>query len=477
MSCPATFYQARCELPARHPGQHRADAGAGIQTVWTDAAGDPPTPAYHDDDVTVYHGDCLTILPTLPDASVDAVITDPPYGLDFMAKHWDTGAVAFNTTVWAECLRVLKPGGHLLAFGGTRTWHRLAAAIEDAGFEIRDSIAWLYASGFPKSLDISKAIDKAAGAEREVVGEKLTGNAKQKTSKTGEFADGKHGGMQLVDITAPATDAAKQWQGWGTALKPAFEPIVVARKPLSGTVAANVVEHGVGGLNIDACRVAHNEPAGKPATAAGGRRGGIMGEHVQRTYETTSASAAGRWPPNVTLNPTTAEQLDKQSGILKSGRKDNAKIKAQNKIYGEIKQRRGIYEASEGGASRFFPVFGDEPCKIHGIKRCTICITELPTFKYEPKAPTTERPTADGTAHPTVKPVDLIRWLVRLITPPDGLILDPFAGSGTTAEAAIHEHKRCILIEREDPYLPLITARLTKPMHIGFNFVEEEETA
>jgi hypothetical protein len=198
--------------------------------------------------MTVLHGDCREAMLTMPDNSVDAIITDPPYELGFMGKSWDSTGVAYDITVWQECLRVLKPGGHLLAFGGSRTYHRLACAIEDAGFQIRDQIMWVYGSGFPKSLNISKAIDKAAGAEREVVGKDKAGTGLGLMDKSstigGEF-----------DITAPATAEAKQWEGWGTALKPAHEPIVMARKPLEGTVAQTVLTHGTGGINIDGCRV------------------------------------------------------------------------------------------------------------------------------------------------------------------------------------------------------------------------------
>jgi len=196
-------------------------------------------------------GNCLETLATLPGNSVDSIVTDPPYELGFMGKSWDSSGIAYNQELWAQCLRVLKPGGHLLAFSGSRTYHRMTVAIEDAGFEVRDQIMWIYGSGFPKSLDVSKAIDKAAGAEREVVGIKSVG------IKNGAAGGSHEYGLKAseVDITAPATSEAQQWQGWGTALKPAHEPICVARKPLTGTVASNVLEWGTGALNIDGSRV------------------------------------------------------------------------------------------------------------------------------------------------------------------------------------------------------------------------------
>lgn len=444
-------------------------------------------PYYADDAVTLYHGDCLDVLAELPDSSVDSVCTDPPYGLEFMGRDWDSfkpsdakirtrvdgrtnGAVksvvstpeAYRDgepfqhwcTAWAsECLRVLKPGGHLLSFGGSRTWHRLAAAIEDAGFEIRDSIAWLYGSGFPKSLDVSKAIDKAAGAERTVVG---TGRwaGRESANDLGIINDDSwQGGAPRME-TAPSTAAAKQWQGWGTALKPAFEPIVVARKPLSGTVAANVLEHGVGALNIDACRVATDEDTRR--NAAGGDNG-LLGEGTFKIRERRiedKAQPAGRWPTNVVLDEDQAAELDQQSGVLNSGTMragTERQPRVGGTIYGTDSKTFAPADTygDSGGASRFFPV-----------------------FRYEAKAPSSERPTANGVAHPTVKPLDLMRWLVRLVTPPHGLVLEPFAGSGTTAEACIHEHMRCIAIEREADYLPLITARLSKPIAVGFDFGE-----
>ena len=441
------------------------------------------TPYYTDDAVTLYHGDCLDVLRDLPDASIDAVVTDPPYELGFMGKGWDTTGVAYRVDLWRECLRVLKPGGHLLAFGGTRTWHRLACAIEDAGFEVRDSIAWLHSQGFPKSLDVSKSIDKAAGAEREVVGTAITGAAYTRGDKR-NADDGFEGGQVVRDVTAPATDDARRWQGWGTALKPAFEPVVVARKPLAGTVASNVLAHGTGALNVDATRVGTNAGWSYPNGAGGNGFHGGVGRSPDGTRTAPVVAAAGRWPANVILDESQAAELDRQSGVLTSGanptRRGSDKFRdAYGDFTGqaECEPARG---ADSGGASRFFYVAkaptserprvkADAPQEavIERSPRCAKCgyqrvnVGESVCKCAEPEWVKEQR---DYTAHPTVKPLDLMRWLVRLVTPPGGVVLDPFVGSGTTAEACVIEGFRCIAIEREADYLPLIVQRLTKPI-------------
>lgn len=230
----------------------------------------------------------------IPSCSVDAVVTDPPYGLSFMGKKWDYEVPSVE--VWAECLRVLKPGGHLLAFAGTRTQHRMAVRIEDAGFEIRDMIAWVYGSGFPKSLDVSKAIDKAAGAERVVVGRY---RAAVQTGVTGGLNGSKadSDGVTWATITAPATPEARQWAGWGTALKPALEPITVARKPLEGTVAANVLAHGTGAINVDGCRVGTDETLGRAKAGWGSKAVGA--DNYGKFNSIGITKEGGRWPANL----------------------------------------------------------------------------------------------------------------------------------------------------------------------------------
>lgn len=471
------------------------------------------------DGVTVWHGDCLDVLRQLPDASVHAVVTDPPYGIAFMGKAWDqpgefgserrdgsgpnhqrgaadaaleAGTYDLSPTAmrnfqrwveaWAaECLRVLKPGGHLLAFGGSRTWHRLASGIEDAGFEVRDSIAWLHSQGMPKSLDVAKAVDRLdAAAERLERGrefqawlaehmtaqrvDELTGTSMgyhltthptqpavataaifdllrphlpvvpehieqlvaERSVESKAFAqrppadyasgvgmakswtDGRGWNGKASRGGTAVTAEAAAWEGWGTNLKPAFEPIVVARKPFAGSVAANVVAHGVGGLNIGATRVGaevrvNAAAANKPGGAALNMSAKGMPEDAEPT------EVIGRWSPNVLLDDGQAAEL----------------------------------ESAAAGAAEYFP-----------------------TFRYHPKAHAGERPRhitdAGAILHPTVKPLELMRWLVRLVTPAGGTVLEPFAGSGTTLEACVREGFAVIGIERESDYLHLIDARLAK---------------
>jgi site-specific DNA-methyltransferase (adenine-specific) len=370
-------------------------------------------------DYTLHHGDCLEVMATMADNSVDAVVTDPPYGLSFMGKRWDYDVPSVE--VWAECLRVLKPGGHLLAFSGSRTYHRMVCAIEDAGFEIRDQIMWLYGSGFPKSHDVSKAIDREAGAERRVVGRtRREAGSKFEQSRSLEY-----------DITAPATPEAEQWAGWGTALKPAHEPIVVARKPLEGTVAANVLAHGTGGLNVDGCRVEGMAPVTVQSQSA--RAGEVYGadQRDQRVFE---PHTSGRWPANLIHDGSDEvvglfPQAKGQQGAV--GPQYGAKVSVN--AYGDYGPRDDFQPRGDSGsAARFF---------------------------YCAKASKADR--GEGNTHPTVKPTDLMRYLCRLVTPPGGIVLDPFMGSGSTGKAAILEGFQFIGIEREAEYLAIAEARIS----------------
>lgn len=407
----------------------------------------------------IREGDALKALEAMPDESVDAVVTDPPYGLGFMGKDWDSpGGVgdmpmrrnhATNTVntgvtrqggrqrscagfvkrqardarayrewceAWAhEAWRVLKPGGHMLAFGGTRTYHRLTSGIEDAGFEIRDCIVWLYGSGFPKSLNL----------------------------------DG-------------------DWGGWGTALKPGHEPIVVARKSPAGTVAQNVLEHGAGALNIDGCRIATEEQwAGDPRPYEGangfgpGDEDGWDGNWTKRS----ESHSAGRWPANVVLDEDAAAMLDEQSGELHS--QDPVTRQSRSEISGvtEMGTERSIEYADRGGASRFFycakAASGERNRGLVGFEK------KMPhdnAGHVHADGRAWDVPGSHSTAranhHPTVKPIELMRWLVRLVTPPAGIVLDPFAGSGTTGIAALREDFSFIGIEREPEYVQIARERI-----------------
>jgi site-specific DNA-methyltransferase (adenine-specific) len=439
----------------------------------------------------------------MPENSVDAIVTDPPYELTgksgsggFMGKAWDASGIAYSVEMWSEALRVLKPGGHLLAFGGTRTYHRMASAIEDAGFEIRDSIHWVYGSGFPKSLNVGKAIDKAAGAEREVVGTRVSGGmGSGRTSShlppsgiVGGANNQFKSGQAPVDVTAPATEEARQWEGWGTALKPAHEPVVVARKPLESTVAGNVLVWGTGGLNIDGCRVPTADRLGGGHSSNGqqmsdGWERPWMSdpEKVAANAERSRASVAksealGRWPANVVFDRTAGEALDQQSGERPAGAFPKSANVATGKHYeggwGPVDngERR---QMDTGGASRFFTqadfgpddwpfVYQAKPSR----KERNAGLDGLPEQRPDQRTTTgmgtfEEKGVAkQSNHHPTVKPVALMRHLVRLVTPPGGTVLDPFAGSGTTLVAAVLEGFDAIGCEMTDEYLPIIEGRV-----------------
>ena len=367
-------------------------------------------------------GDCLEVLATLPDNSVDSIVTDPPYGLSFMGKKWDYDVP--SVAIWEQCLRVLKPGGHLLAFAGTRTQHRMAVRIEDAGFEIRDMIAWVYGSGFPKSLDVSKAIDKAAGAEREVVGvvrKTPSASANCNEGWVRPWAEGK----TTMDITAPATPEAQQWEGWGTALQPALEPITMARKPLSGTVSETVLQHGTGAINVDGCRVGTEQVF----TSAHKTLGDGIKFGKSKPFP-ASEMRTGRWPANIIHDGSNEAAL-----ALKSG-------------------ARFFYTAKAGKDDR------NDGCE------------HLPTVKHQSgmggampmddDGNNRDRFTAQSqNHHPTVKPTMLMAYLCRLVTPPGGTVLDPFMGSGSTGKAATVNGFQFIGIERDPEYHKIAQARIS----------------
>ena len=394
---------------------------------------------FADDFVTIHHGDCLTVMAEMDADSVDAIVTDPPYGLSFMGRDWDHGVP--GEAFWREALRVAKPGAHLVAFGGTRTFHRLTCAIEDAGWEVRDCLGWLYGSGFPKSLNIG--------------------------------------------------------DGWGTALKPAWEPIILARKPLSGTVAANVQQHGTGALNVNGTRIATDDPHGGGAKASSGFVDGYEGDGY------TPGSPLGRWPANI-VHDGSDEVLavfpQTESGKAEIGMGGNGES-----LFMPGSTVASCY-ADKGSAARFFACFpGDDRCSDRrpahlygGAEEGRCCAkhtpqdSDLTRFRYCAKADKRERDeglygfeeqrcsdrqSTDGVGgdnprnrtnnarrnfHPTVKPLDLMRWLVRLVTPPDGIVLDPFMGSGTTLKAARAEGHTSIGIDLEREHCEIAWGRLSQ---------------
>ena len=398
-------------------------------------------PFHESDSCLLFEGDCLDVLRELPDDCIDSICCDPPYGLKFMSKKWDHDVPSVD--VWSECLRVLKPGGHLLSFAGTRTAHRMTVNIEDAGFEIRDMIAWVYGSGFPKSLDVSKAIDKAAGVEREVIGSKKGKggenlnrlsrpfkNDNPNASGCGAYGQGAKQKDIDINITKPATEDAQKWEGWGTATKPALEPITVARKPLSEkTVAANVLKWGTGAINIDGCRV---EMAQGDKKSEGGKihkktnGSAIWGNAPSETQKQNQ----GRWPANL-IHDGSQEVLDLFPETSVCG---GDKRTTHNKGMFGIGTPGKTYQnddKSNRSAARFF---------------------------YCAKASKRER--GEGNRHPTVKPISLMRYLVRLVTPLGGTVLDPFMGTGTTGLAASLEGFEFIGIEREKQYIEIAQGRI-----------------
>lgn len=408
-------------------------------------------------------GDALTELRKLAENSIDSIVTDPPYELGFMGKHWDKSGIAYNVEMWKETLRVLKPGGHLLSFGGSRTYHRMACAIEDAGFEIRDQIMWVYGSGFPKSHDVSKAIDKANGVKREVVGkyhmpiDSDAGNAgKVLRSINAQSVFGCTAPHDGHSITAPSTVAARQWQGWGTALKPAHEPICVARKPLSEkTVAENVQKWGTGAMNVNRCRVGKDTSRGdryngKPPL--GGGRTVCMGKR-----ENPWNVPAGRWPANLIHDGS--EEVVGLFPETKSGGQFGYR-KYENSMFMNKSQACFIVgiPSDSGSAARFFYCAkasrAEREAGLEGM------VVDDKTFRWNKAGEWTNETTKAKNHHPTVKPLALMRYLVRLVTPPNGLVLDPFMGSGTTGMACRAEGLEFIGIEIDKEYFEMAKKRI-----------------
>jgi hypothetical protein len=406
----------------------------------------------------VINADALDALREMEDESVDALVTDPPAGISFMQKAWDTHKSRRHfidelRPIFEECLRVLKPGAHGVVWALPRTSHWTATALEDAGFEIRDVGTHLFGSGFPKSQNVSKMIDASVGAEREIIGKRGGRYATPMYDmKGGKLIGGRNGGYDGSNITAPATESAKQWDGWGTALKPAAEFWILVRKPLSEkTIAANVLKHGTGAINIDGCRI------GTEQTTT------LRAGHSGDNGKFTRLNPPGRWPPNVAFShhPLCADdgcipgcvvrQIDEQSGTLTSGKPGSAVRNAKGIVFqggGKGVALSGFGDS--GGASRFMY------CAKPSVSETQDALRNISLFDTNVET----RPQKNS--HPTKKPVNLMRWLIRLVTPPGGIILDLFAGSGTTGVAALAEGFDCILIEREAEYAATALARVQR---------------
>lgn len=411
----------------------------------------------------IYPGDCLAVMATWPPDFVDTIITDAPYEFGFMSARWDSSGIAFNPAVWKECLRVAKPGAMLLCFGGPRTFHRVAVALEDAGWLVRDVICWLFGSGFPKSLDISKAIDKAKGAEREVIGQKTyAGPAGNGASfGVGNLVESDH----KRDLSAPASDLARQWSGYGTALKPAWEPIILAMKPIDGTFAHNAEKWGVAGLNVDGGRIASLDGVPKfthrAEPSANTYGDGKNGSNRTGEMDTTK----GRWPANLILDEEAAGMLDGQSGDHPGCSSPSfATPKSKYRPDQENYQRQGPIYPGNGGASRFFYV-----AKADRAERNEGC-EGMPLG--DPPASARSNPAEGRSAalgspranhHPTVKPLSLMKYLCNLTrTPTGGIVLDPFCGSGTTLWAAEFHNRPWIGIEMNPEYVAIAEARIAR---------------
>jgi DNA modification methylase len=397
-------------------------------------------------------GNSKELLKTLESNSVDSIVTDPPYELGFMGKKWDSTGIAYDVELWAECLRVLKHGGHLLAFSGSRTYHRMAVAIEDAGFDIRDQIQWVYGSGFPKSHNISKAIDKMEGAERLKYGNP---NIKQQTASKNLHTFNDKGAVTHI-TPYPFTESAKKWDGWGTALKPAHEPICVARKPLIGTVVDNVLAYGTGGINIDGCRVGVNGGCAGAGAGAGAR---VFANGLNGTFAQT-VDGLGRWPANFIHDGS--EEVVQGFPEVAAGKRDIRNPNGSHGIFLNNMAQPNIisgYDEQRGSASRFFYCAKaskkdrDEGCK--GMEK-----RARPTLGSGIGGQPNQQIQNYKNHHPTVKPTDLMQYLCRLVTPPNGTILDPFLGSGSTGKAAIYEGFNFIGFDLNSDYIDIAKARI-----------------
>lgn len=396
----------------------------------------------------LYKGNMLDMLECIEKNSIDSIVTDPPYELNFMGKGWDNSGVVFQKSTWEKCYNVLKPGGYLLAFGGSRTFHRIACAIEDVGFEIRDTIMWLYGSGFPKSINIGLAIDKKNGVESIDTGI-ASHNARPNSNKTNTLYESGTVGKEFN-----IKRATNKWEGWGTCLKPSYEPIIVARKPCEGSCRDNVIKWGVGGINIDECRVKY-EKTTNPATNPLYRQqnadkykqvvgGEISNGVVSWTSGKNGVNEGGRFPANT---------------ILTYDETDFEEVCGGMPVIGNGSASRYFYCAKASKRDRDEGLVGFEEKLVGSIKGGD-------TNKEEIDDVGSRFRTTKKNIHPTVKPTELMQYLIRLVTPKGGVVLDPFNGSGSTGKAAMYENQdrkanyKYIGIELTEEYLPIAKARI-----------------
>jgi site-specific DNA-methyltransferase (adenine-specific) len=405
----------------------------------------------------LYNGNMLDMLSEIKPNSIDSIVTDPPYELNFMGKGWDSAGISFQKSTWERCFEVLKPGGHMLVFGGSRTFHRIACAVEDAGFEIRDTIMWLYGSGFPKSMNIGLAVDKKNGVESKVVGVGTSGSADTHTRCMNSVT---RSGKEVFGGEFEIKEAQNVWRGWGTQLKPSYEPILVCRKPCEGTVVDNVLKYGVGGINIDECRVPLEKDYEYKETIRNKRSDGTVFDNKHTGFRsennnTASASPDGRFPSNTILTYDETDYGEVCGGMPKSG-EGNGGIpynyagreynnRSNSMFNGDRPQSPSNYN-DNGSASRYFYCAkASKRDRDEGVQECGL----------------------KSNNHPTVKPQSLIQYLIRLVTPPHGIVLDPFTGSGSTGKATMYENAdrgvgyKFIGIELDEHYCDIATARIS----------------
>jgi len=411
-------------------------------------------PYYSEPNIAIYNNDCIEVMKEIDDNSIDAIVTDPPYELGFMGKHWDRTGIAYNIEAWQQALRILKPGGYLLSFGGTRTYHRMACAIEDAGFEIRDMIEWIYGSGFPKSHNIGKAIDKLQGNDKEIVG------VDKNPTRFKEYKE--QDGCSRKTFNDKITKGNSEWEGWGTALKPAHEPVCMARKPLSEkTVAKNVLKWGIGGINIDECRV------GTGAKKWSEPKGGIF-HPSENNNAKLEDNPKGRFPANLIHDGS-----DEVVALFPDSKGQQGDVKGtepshtgQNGIYSDFVRVPATPKRNDSGsAARFFYCAKASKAErnkgLEGLENKQI--RRLSGGQYQDNSGSlnsNKNGAFSKNNHPTVKPLKLMQYLIKLVTTENAIVLDPFMGSGTTLKACKDLGRKCIGIEINEEYVKIAIKRL-----------------